>query len=318
MVVIGGGRDRPGLRLARGRARPVACSSLERDERGRRRPRAWPPGCSRPSPRPSSARTPLLRLNLASRERCGPASPPSSRSAAACRRTTPRAGALVVAADRDDAERAAPPARPSSGRSGSTPSGSAARVPRGSSRACRRASPAAILAPHDAPGRAARGGGGAARGVRASRRRAGRAAPRSRRRAGRRRVTGVTTGRARSSRRGTWSWPPGPGAARSTGGSGPPVRPVKGQMIELRARRAQPARSSGSSARRAATSCPRGDDGSWSARPSRSSGFDTTRHRRRRLPPARGGAGGAARRRRAGVRGGARAAAPRHARQRPR
>ena len=111
---------------------------------------------------------------------------------------------------------------------------------------------------------------------------------------------------------GPWS------ASLAPSGEGPPVRPVKGQIIELRARggdasavRAGGAhaallpREPGRRARRA-----RSDGGG--------AGLRHGRHGRRRLPAARGGLGGAARGGRARAGGGARRPAAGHARQRSR
>ena len=89
-------------------------------------------------------------------------------------------------------------------------------------------------------------------------------------------------------------------------GDGPPVRPVKGQILELRARGAMPSPfervlRTPALLPRVARRRPRG-----ARRHGRGAGLRHGRDRRRRLPPARGGVGGAARGGRAGVRGRAR------------
>ena len=109
------------------------------------------------------------------------------------------------------------------------------------------------------------------------------------------------------------AWSP----ALAPDGAGPPVRPVKGQILELRVRGAAGrAARRGSCARRAATWSRAATGASCSGATVEEQGFDTDGHRRRRLPPARGGLGGAARGGRAGAGRGARGSAPGHARQR--
>ena len=260
----------------------------------------------------------LLRANLESRAR-GRRSPPSCEELTGPRHRLPR-------------ERRAGGGRRPRRRRGAAPPARAAPLARASTRewlapsACRREEPG--LSPRVAGGilRARRRPRGPARdgGRAGGRARAAPAAscvsgvevvgPRDERRPRDARVR-TAGGRVATERvviaAGCWS-----GEGLETGGPLPDVRPVKGQLLELRAR-AGPA-----GARRAdrahaallparARRRPRG-----AGRDGRGAGLRHLGHRRRRLPAARGGLGGAARRERARAGVGARRAAAGHARQR--
>ena len=123
---------------------PCSCWSATSPARA---PRAWRPGCSRRSPRPTSA-TSACCARTSSRARCGPRSPPSWRSSRASTSATARAAPWwwrpIATTPRSCAACTRCTARWGSTRTGSTPS------------ACRREEPGlsprvagGILAPAD-------------------------------------------------------------------------------------------------------------------------------------------------------------------------
>ena len=237
------GRDRarrsPGALAQRGLR--TWCS--RRSEPGARRDAAWRPACWRRSPRPTSARRTLIALNLA-----GAAALAGLRRRSSRRDAASDCGYRAIGhADRGGRPRrgrgAAADARPTSARWGSTPSGSPARE-------CRRLEPGlaprvagGILAPHDHQVVAARR-------WRARWRRALAAAGGELRRGSARacglapRPEGVEAVRAgaaasRLAARCRRASPPARSRARLEGcrrHARVPVRPVKGQILRLRAR----------------------------------------------------------------------------------
>ena len=216
----------------------------------------------------------------------------SSRSTPACPTGFRESGALVVAADRDDAEELRRlhelqrVARPDT--EWLSPS------------RCRRLEPGAL----SAGGRRHAGAAGDAQADPRATLRALAAAVRGGRdgaevqaieRDGER-VTGVRTA-AGMIAAGAWWWPPGAWSGGAGRRPAPPVRPVKGQILELRARgRVRRAARRGSCARRAATWSGRGDGRVVLGATVEEQGFDTTVTAGGVHPAARGGLGGAARR----------------------
>ena len=203
------------------------------------------------------------------------------------------------------------PARASSARSGSRPSGSRRRAAARSSRGSRRASPAASWRRRTAsadPRATVRALAAAVEelelGVEVEAIEHDGAA-----------VTGVRTSGGDDRVRARWWWPPARGAPRSRrSATGPPVRPVKGQILELRARGAMPSPFERVAAHAALLPRRARRRARGARRDGRGAGLRHGRHGRRRLPAARGGLGGAARGGRAGA---GRARAPACGRARP-
>ena len=291
VVVVGGGRDRPRLRVAHGRSAALRVRVLERDRRGagrlgRRRRDA------RPGRRGDLGRGGPACSSRCARTRSGPRSPRSSQRprggdvgflglGAAPRRARPRRGGGAAPPLRADARARA------RGQVAAPDRGSRARA------GLATAVSAAVHAPARGRGRS-RGAWSPPCGVAAERagadircrQRGRRDGPRTRRRARRpHRPTGTSTAPSRGPRGGCLVGGR-PGCRRR---AAPPVRPVKGQILTLRSS-AGPRRSASGSSSPSASTWSRATTAAWSsARRSRSVGFDAPDHRRRRpRAPARG------------------------------